>query len=533
MDPCAEQLKQFPSLPPAVRAGMCFADPVLFCRWYLGHLFSKPMPWAHRALLAILLRRTAFLYKYGEVNKIVENFVDLEGKPIFVEIPGPEGPAIALRLGVHTLIMMPRGFSKTTIAGQAVPLYNILYQIVPFLFYLSETATHSRMQATNVRRELDDNPRIKEDFGVLKPKMSDEQKWAEHFFETTTGFAVGTQGRGGQVRGMNHRGQRPQRIILDDVEDPESAADDEQRRKTRRWLYADVLPALPPLDKTAGLVALGTILNKDALLAHLEKDAQFTVVRLGAMDRKGEPLWPDYMTRAEYDKKRLQFQERGLLHLFHMEYDNKIIETELSPFQQRFFQYGQHPPLSELRTSIYCDPAISPKRTADEAVIAVAGIEVGTGKIWKLDEWAKVGATPRNIIDMFFMLRRKWGFPRHNGVESNAYQAALVHLMREEMFRKRDYFEIQGINNQTKKEIRIQGILQPRYSAMYVWHARAFPEFETQLLDWPNPAKFDRADAFAGAVALLDPHAAEAAGEDLGKDQYAPLEEELGDWRVA
>lgn len=532
-DPCVEQLERFPSLQPQVRVALCYSDPVLFCRWYLGHLFSKPMPWAHRALLAILLRRTDFLYRYGEVDKIIENFVDEQGRPIFIEIPRAEGPALALRLGVHTLIMMPRGFSKTTIAGQAVPLYNIVYQELPFLFYLSETATHARMQATNVRRELDDNPRLKADFGVLKPKMSDEQKWAEHFFETTTGFAVGTQGRGGQVRGMNHRGQRPRSIILDDVEDPDSVTEAEQRSKTRRWFYADVMPALPPLDKTASLVVLGTILHKDALLAHLEKDRDFTVVRLGAMDKHGEPLWPAYMSKEEYQKKRLQFQERGLLHLFHMEYDNRIVETDASPFQERFFQYGEAPPLEKLRVSVYCDPAISPKRTADEAVIAVAGIEEGTGRIWKLDEWAKIGATPRDIIDTFFTLRRRWGFPRHNGVESNAYQAALVHLLREEMFRKRDYFEVVAVNNQTKKELRIQGVLQPRYSAGYVWHVRRFPEYETQLLDWPNPQRFDRADAMAGAIALLDPHAAEAAGEDLGRDQYGSLDDELPDWRVA
>lgn len=515
------------------RVAVCFADPVLFCRYYLGHLFSRPMPWAHRGLLAILLRRTDFLAAYGELDKIVQNFVDGNGVPIFQWTGEPGKSELAIRLGIHTAVLMPRGFSKTTIAGQAIPLYNILYQEIPFTFYLSESATHARMQATNVRRELNDNPRIKEDFGTLKPAMSAEQKWAEHFFETTTGIAVGTQGRGGQVRGMNHRGQRPKQIIVDDVEDSESVRDDTQRTKTKEWLYADVLPALPPLDKSANVVMLGTILHDDALLANVMKDRKFTTVRLGALDVDGEPLWADYMTKEEYEQKRLSFQERGLLHLFHREYDNQIINTEHSPFQQIFFQYGDPPPTGELRISVYCDPAISPDRRADEAVIAVAGI-TERGHIWKLDEWAKIGATPREIIDMFFLLRAKWGKPRQNGVESNGYQAALVHLLREEMFRKHDYFEIEAVHNQRKKELRIEGVLQPRYAARYIWHARKFPEYETQLLDWPSPRRFDRADAFAGAVTLLDPYAAHAAGEDLGKDEMPPLEDVIGgEWRIA
>lgn len=528
----SELLARLDAMAPAETAALCFVDPVLFCRYFLPHLFSKPMPWAHRALLAILLKKTEFLAKYGELDKIVKNFVDDSGQSLFVLVPGAEGVSIALRLGKHTAILMPRGFSKTTIAGQAVPLYNICYQIVRFTFYVSESATHSRMQATNVRRELDDNPRIKRVFGVLKPKGSDEQKWAEHFFETTTGFAVGTQGRNGQVRGMNHRGQRPKMILVDDVEDPESVADEAQRKKAREWFYADVLPALPPLEPDASLTVLGTLLDRDALMAHLCEDEDFTTVRLGALDKDGEPLWPAYMTLAEYERKKVQYQRRGLLHLFYKEYDNVIRVAEDAKFQQSYFQYGAPPPLSQLTLSIYCDPAISKKRTADEAVIVVAGM-AENGLLWRLDEWAQLGPTPREIVDQFFALRKKWGYPLYSGMESNAYQAALVYLLKEEMFRKRDYFEVIPITNQVKKEMRIEGVLQPRYAAGYIWHARSFPEYEMQLLDWPTPKRFDRADATAGAIALLDPQAAQAGDPvALMEDKYPPLEDMVGgEWR--
>lgn len=52
-----------------------YLDPVLFLRTILPHWFTEPLSWMHRGYLAILLRRTDFLPKYGELDKIIENFV--------------------------------------------------------------------------------------------------------------------------------------------------------------------------------------------------------------------------------------------------------------------------------------------------------------------------------------------------------------------------------------------------------------------------------------------------------------------------
>src|SRR3972149_4153063 len=91
----------------------CFADPVLFCQTFLPHLFSTPIPWVHRGLLAILTGRTAFLSKYGNLDKLVKNFIykkpDGEVRSLFVR----NGAGLQLALDRFTIIMLPRGFSKT------------------------------------------------------------------------------------------------------------------------------------------------------------------------------------------------------------------------------------------------------------------------------------------------------------------------------------------------------------------------------------------------------------------------------------
>jgi len=172
-----------------------YHDPLFFCKFFLSELFPDDIPWVHRGLLAILTGQVAFLLKYGEIDKIISNFVwerDEEKHSIF----SYEDGKLKMNLEKFTLIMLPRGFAKTTIAGIAVPLREVLYADCPFTVYVSESGTHAKMQLSNVKREMCDNARIKSVFGELRTALKDDQKWSEDFFETRTGMAMAARGRG-------------------------------------------------------------------------------------------------------------------------------------------------------------------------------------------------------------------------------------------------------------------------------------------------------------------------------------------------
>ena len=115
------------------------------------------------------------------------------------------------------------------------------------------------------------------------------------------------------------------------------------------------------------------------------------------------------------------------------------------------------------------------------------------------------------------------------GIESNSYQIALVHLVREEMFRRGLYFEVEEIKHTVadgNKIKRVEGILQPRAAAGYLSLHRPMPQLLEQLLDWPA-GKLDGPDVLAMAISLLDPYAAQATPDhvDLAKDVFAPWEQ--------
>jgi len=513
-----------------------YQDPVWFCRYFLNHIFPDPIPWVHRGLLAILTGRCGFLPRYGELDKICSNFVysppdDPEATRHIFRIERKGKPRLKMDLGRYTLVMMPRGFAKTTIAGVAVPIMETLYQDIKVGVYVSEAGPHARMQLNNVKRELSENFRIISIFGKLKPELSDSKKWTEEFFETKTGVAWGARGRGSQIRGFNHQGHRPDKIICDDLEDKESVATEAQREKTREWTYGDLLPALPEMNPNATIVMLGTLLHPEALLETLAQDPLWTVVRFGCTDAQNDLLWPQNMSAEKLRIRKESYARAGQLHVFYMEYFNESRAPETQKFRKEYFHYGPVPadPVP-VATSIYCDPAISKRDTADDSVIAVCSM-CADGRIFLREAWGGRGISPRELVDKYFELAILYKCT-HHGVESNAYQAALVHLLREEMFRKHHYFEVEPVTHSSRKSERILGILQPRFANGYIWFTQHFRKMETQLLDYHPEADLhdDYPDALAGAIALLDPHAALAADQDPTADIYEPLESDFGQW---
>lgn len=545
----------------------CFADPGLFMRSFLGHWFPKPMPWVHRGMLAILLQKTDWLLNFGkeqwpegegywdekQLSKILRHFVySLEPEdPLSPKFPLFEAErddagnitALHLRSTQRTLAIMPRGVSKTTILNGS-NLYKILYKETEFLVYLSETATHAEMQLDNIKRELESNELMRAVFGNKKPERSASEHWSNWLIETTDGIVVVAKGRGGQVRGLNHKGKRPTDIVFDDVEDKESVATEPQRDKARTWMKADVEPALPQIAKSGRIVGLGTVIHREGLLLTLAKDPEWITIRFGAKDPDGDMLWNEYMTSEQFDAKRKSFHRIGKLGDFNMEFQSTTkVDADGAkfpgPFTIKARNFGEFP-----ARALVLDPAIGQKKDSDYSAFAVVGM-TNEGFIHVLDVYMQRGMHPREQIDKFFEMHFFYDCTLH-GIEAVAYQKALIHLTREEMFRKgkehgpKAYFEIAPIlHGNTAKIPRVEGVMSPRYKAGFVTHQRYFPEYEEQLLDWPNGKK-DGPDAVAMAVTLLDPFAAFAfdpGDEDpdkLSKDQLPPLEKVFdGEWRSA
>lgn len=523
----------------------CFHDPVMAAKLFVPHWFPGPKKQGgaknpqvdalHRGIIAILLRKCAFLLNYGDLEWIEENFIyqDPDGntRKVF-NLTGPGAPS--MEVAQYTLIMLPRGFAKTT-CNNFVNLFNILYQEIEFSAYVSETGPHAKMQVANLKNELATNVTIREFFGDLRPQQRDGQKWSEDFFETATGMSMIGRGSGMQIRGLLHKGRRPKRFLLDDLEDKDSVRTEQQRQDKKEWYYGDVEPALDELDDDCSITATGTLLHEDALLANLMLDPRWTVIKFGALDKNGNPIWHRKGMRW-FERKKAAFARAGLLHIFYLEYMNEIRAPEFQDFKPEMISIIPHSTGEMIARAIAIDPAISDAENADFCGIAVAGM-TSKGGIHFFDVLLERGMTPREQVDEYFARAKAYECNADmHGVEAIAYQAALVHLMREEMARKGWFFTPVKITHkdlsreQRNKNARIRGILQPRYSSGWITHQQHFPLYEGQLLDFPRGKK-DGPDVGAMVVSLLDPVAG-AAGGNAVEDEYPPLEELFnGDWR--
>lgn len=508
-----------------------YLDPVLACKTLLPSWFPGRMPWHERGVLAILLRKTNFLWKYGELDKIFRHFVykvdptdeseNAETAPLF-EIQ--EDGSISLASSPHMLMEIFRGASKTTLINAALILL-IAFKELNYGLYLSETSTHACTQLGSVKRQYETNDLLRLVFGDLVPDRQSSAKWTSDFLEFANGAILAGRGRGGQVRGSLVDAKRPDFIAVDDVEDEESVKTEEQRKTVRKWFYEAVMPALDFVHSDeARIVAAGTPLHKEALLQVLKKDPEWTTVSFGAVDSDGEALWPEVLPLERLARIKLSFQLAGNLEGYYREYHVAFKSFEGSLFRPEFFFYANHDANWHfISKALTCDPAISKDKKACHCAYGVVAM-TGQGQKVVLDAYGKIGMETMEQADKFFELDIKWN-PTLRGIESVAYQGALISLIRTEMFRRHRYFQIIPITKDRGDKPKIEhikGILQGQYAAGYIIHWQHFPLYEMHLLEFPN-GPLDIPDAIAMAVKLLDPYAGVVATEDIFKDIYPPL----------
>lgn len=523
-------------------------DPAFFCRFFFPEWFPSEMPPFHLGILALRTRKVEWLNEpiYHDAHEFLLNefFYSADPKdptstllPVFRK--NDEGKIVMVCDDFLNLIL-PRGFSKTTLMN-AANTYDCLTDGKTFCVYISKSAEHAAMQLGNIKAELETNELLRAAYGNLVPTRADTEKWQADQIQLLNGAILVARGKGGQVRGLNYRGRRPNRIVLDDVEDDGLVNSPTERAKTEQWFYSAVEKAGQVMEGAKSeswaqaplqIMNLGTLLGSQCLMMTLTNDPKFNTVRFGAKLKYDDPddqsmLWAYKMPYTLYMADRNRHQRIGKLAEFTREIDSSIRITDDNLFPNQFiYEVTTRAELAQV--AIFCDPAISDQPGRDDTAIVVAGRRLSDGALWALDEWGGLGKTPKETIDAFFQLHSKWNCTQA-GLEAQAYQKALIYLMREEMAKRRSFFVIQPVTRGSKeaKDDRILAMLSPRYMNGFIRHLRPLSKIESNIADWPNGKK-DYADAFASALTLLGESGGlviPEAERELG--EYAPLPEVL------
>jgi phage terminase large subunit-like protein len=451
------------------------------------------------------------------------------------------------------LIIAPRGFGKTSTVNLALPAKKILFQEKKFIVPISCTATQAVMQGENLKRELMQNRMIDNLFGSMKSDTFSKEMWV-----TSTGTAVMPRGSGQQVRGILFGDNRPDLIIVDDLEDGEAVKSEEQRAKTKAWFFSDVLNSINRSRKDWKVIVIGTLLHEDSLLANIYDDAQAQIkagkkpdwycVHLSICDDNFKSNWPDFMTDADILKLVDSYRRIGELDSFYREYMGVPIAKESARFKQEMFKHYEETDKDfllekkALDSLVILDPAKTTKSTSDETAIVGVGIDVQGPKIFVRDI-VKGNMHPEEQYTACFDMADRLG-ARTIGIEVTSLNEFITYPLRTEMLRQKRYYNIVELKARASKEERISALV-PFYRLGFVYHNRnTCNVLETQLLSFPRSKRDDVMDALAYVVEMLEvgeryfvPHetAEEVNDEykDLVDEDYGPSLPKQAEWRCA
>jgi len=217
----------------------------------------------------------------------------------------------------------------------------------------------------------------------------------------------------------------------------------------------------------------------------------WVVIYEKAIREDGSLLFPERLTHEflETQKKKLGSYQ------FANQYQNEIIPEDMQTFRKEWFKGFKELPKRKF-TFAMIDPAIGQKKNHDYTAVVI--IDVDTDANWYVRLAKRERLTPTQIVNLAFRLHDEFQ-PLAIGLESVAYQKALIYLISEEMQKRQRVLPIKEILPPTDrtKEAKIRGPLVPRYEWGRIFHAQGLYDLETELLQFPRSSHDDLIDALA------------------------------------
>lgn len=389
---------------------------------------------------------------------------------------------------IHFLELIAfRDSAKSTLASLALPLWAAIFKKRNFIILCSDTFAQAKQNITNLISELEDNERIKEDFGSFKTK---KEEWSATGVILKNSVRIVSKSKGQKIRGLRHMEFRPDLVVCDDIENPDDVRTKEQRDKTEEWLLSDVMPAV---DGSIGkLVLSGSLLHSDSVVSRI-KERGIATLREYPLIKDDVCLWPEKFSPekiAEIKKRNERF--------FLREYLLKLVPEEGQVVKQVHY-YTKADEIHQI--AIGTDLAISKKETADYTAFDVAGL-AKDGNIYNLYTYyarMQFNETLAKLDEIYTSFKQQYpNKPITVGWEDVAYQRAGA-----EEATRRYKMPILLIKRSNDKRSRLQTI-EPHLSTGHVkFRERGDEDTVIQTLNFGVEAHDDLMDAMEMAVSIL------------------------------
>ncbi len=325
-----------------------------------------------------------------------------------------------------------------------------------FIIVASETETIASDFVAFIKLELEENPRIRADYGDMAG-----HPWGDKNFVSANGRRILARGIGQQVRGLRHRQHRPSLVVCDDLESEESALNPKRVRKLYSWFFRTLIPAV---GEGWRVVVVGTLLAKGCFLDKLMESADdgkpvvtriYKAVTKGAGGRE-QSTWP---ARRPMRFWRAVKEAVGSL-IWGAEYQGEPSDEEATIreewLSENYWQDGDLDGVEMEAVAEGYDPSTG--TTTDGSYGAIAKVaRCPRGHFWVMDAWIKRRSVKRQVqalVDIYVDGLR----PAKVTAESISFAALVMNELAREERKRGVRLPVVEIKHQGNKDVRLASL---------------------------------------------------------------------------
>lgn len=295
------------------------------------------------------------------------------------------------------LIVAPRDHAKTTVITFGLRVYYIAKKLRKYIMLGSDTHEQAKRFSVSIKVELEDNPRLRHDFGDAIAKT---RTWSDDLFVTAGGTMVEALGRLDKWRGKKFGPHRPDDIGLDDMESNISVKSPEVTKGTVDFILSEVIGCL---EGDCAATMVGNIFHGKSAIAQLvAKEDEETgkplynsrIYDAIVDEEKHITLWPARWTWEKLMRRKRLVGSR----IFDQEYRNKTSDGD-SPFPEETVTYFDRIQVVK-RPLIFAtgvDPSSTSSGKSDFRAVTTWGLDRAEMMFFCMHAWIK----RRSISEMF------------------------------------------------------------------------------------------------------------------------------------
>ncbi len=390
-------------------------------------------------------------------------------------------------------IGIPRGHAKTTLMKLFI-LRCILFTTRKFALIVASTEQHAINIVTDIATMLSE-PNIKMVFGDYKEGSDTDMKNLKKFTfrgRNITLFAIGS---GGAVRGTNIGNDRPDIILMDDIQTKECADSLIQSKMLIEWMVGTLMKSKSPR-RCMFIFAGNMFAATGSILRQLKSNPTWIKFISGAILADETALWPELRSMEDLIQEFNNDLAMGQVHIFFAEMLNDIragVNTTVD--YSKFVAWPWTTADTPQGKFMIIDP--SQGKGKDPDVIAICEVYDAKIGVRVLHE---EHYSPKNLILKALILAIQWRV-YCIAVESMAYQATLLFWFQEIC----DEHHISGIkflpiySNQVSKNSRINSGIKSMQTSEIILHSSVRSLVTSQIADW-NPMRRDNKDDILDAI---------------------------------